>query len=96
MEGTQTAFVWWLIGSVQLVGLSSAWLARMAEGSVRQTASQMFFLVCLAIVGMTTVVTVQFEIAGWFFSATTLALMVLAVTCDFGGIHAARPRHLPS
>ena len=96
MEGTHAALVWWLIGSVQLVGLSSAWLTRMAEGSVRQTASQLFFLVCLALVGITTVVTVQLGIGGWFFSGTTLAVMVLAATYDFGSICDARTRQLPS
>ncbi len=83
MDMVQPWSIWWLLGIVQVVGLGSAWMTRMAEGSARQTASQLFFLACLAVVGLTAVVAVQMEIAGWFLSSTTLALMVLAVTVDF-------------
>jgi len=79
--------IWWLLGIVQLVGLGSAWLTRMAEGSARQTVCQLFFLACLAVVGLTAVVAVQMDIAGWFLSSTTLAVMVLAVTLDFTRVY---------
>ena len=83
MDLVQPWSIWWLLGIVQLVGLGSAWLTRMAEGSARQTVCQLFFLACLTVVGLTAVVAVQMEISGWFLSSTTLALMVLVVTLDF-------------
>jgi len=70
--------------TVQIVGLVSAWLARLAEGTARQTICQFFFFASLAIVGVTTVTSCATQRGGWFLCGTTLAVMVLVATWDLG------------
>lgn len=71
--------------TVQIVGLMSAWLARLAEGSAQQTICQCLFLVCLAVVGVTTVTSYAAQQGGWFLCGTTLSVMVLVATWDLSG-----------
>ena len=74
----------WGLGAVQVVSLVSAWIARLAEGSHRQTSCQWLFLACLALMGLTTMVSVAISFESWIFCSFTLSLMVVAVIWDGG------------
>jgi len=74
----------WVLASIQLLGLASAWLARIAQGSRGQTASQWLFLCCLGLVGLSTAAAVTIDSMLWLVCGATLALMVLAAVADFG------------
>jgi len=73
----------WLLVGTQLIGLASAWTARVSEGSPLQACCQWVFLGSLALVGLATMLSLQLRIGSWLVSGTTLALMVLAATCEF-------------
>ncbi len=83
MSVFEAQLVFWSLASIQLIGLLSACLARLSEGSVRQVACQRFFLACLLLVGLGTIASLTLIPAYWVASGTTLSLMVLAATCDF-------------
>ncbi len=74
----------WLFGAVELLGLTSAWAARLSEGSLHQTCCQRLFLGCLTLVGGATIVSFGLGPSCWLTSGVTLAVMVLTVICDFG------------
>jgi hypothetical protein len=83
MNGIESPSVLWLLISLQAIGLISAWLARVSEGTRRQTASHAFFFVCLGIVGLATAAGLAIGPGYWLTSATTLAVMILMAICDF-------------
>jgi hypothetical protein len=83
MAGVDAHVVVWILSAVQAVGLLSAWLARLSEGSRVQTSCQRFFIACLATVGFATAASAALSSAAWLICSTTLALMVLAATWDF-------------
>jgi hypothetical protein len=83
LNGLESSVLVLVLAVIQAVGLVSAALARLSEGSGRQWASQRLFLVCLGLVGGCTVVSLILGPGYWLTSGTTLSLMVLAVTCDF-------------
>jgi hypothetical protein len=85
MNGIESSSVVWLLTSVQVIGLISAWLARVSEGSSRQTVSHGFFLVCLGVVGFATAAGLTIGPGCWLTAATTLATMILIAICDFRG-----------
>jgi hypothetical protein len=70
---------------IQVIGLASACLARMGEGSIRQTSCQRLFLGCLALVGVSTMLAMHVGPGACIVSGATLAAMVLTATWDFGG-----------
>jgi cation transport ATPase len=72
-----------VISSVQVCGLVSAALARITEGRRWQEVFQRMFIALLVIMAFTTVLNVWNAPQQWMRSATTLALMVVTVTCDF-------------
>ena len=72
-----------ILAIVHAIGLTSAFLARFSEGSHCQGRYQSIFLACLGIVGLATMASLQLNAGGWYLSGTTLALMVVAATCDF-------------
>lgn len=74
----------WTLGAVQLFSLFSAWIARLAEGSHRQASCQWLYLGCLALMGLTTMVSVAISFESWIFCSFTLSLMVVAVLWDYG------------
>ncbi len=84
MDLLSPSVVPWILWAVQLLGLTSAWLARAAEGSQRQGRCQCLFLGCLAIVGLATVASLHLNAGGWYLSGISLSLMVLATTCEVG------------
>ena len=68
---------------VLTIGLFSGLAARVSEGSRHQTACQTIFLICLAIVGATTIVSLGGKPGAWLGAGATLSVMVLTATCDF-------------
>ncbi|HEY1603509.1 MAG TPA: hypothetical protein VGG64_28155 [Pirellulales bacterium] len=74
--------LWWL-AAIQILGLASAWLARVHQGSHRQPASQWVFLLLMALVGATTLAAALTSPSGSVVCGTTLAVMVLAAVWDF-------------
>lgn len=83
MDDCNAVAICWLLGAVLLSGLTTAWVTRLSEGSCRQTSCQRLFLGSLAVVGLTTIVSVGLGPGCWLASGATLTLMVLTVTCDF-------------
>jgi hypothetical protein len=83
MSLLETSFVLWIFGILQFVGLLSAWLARLSEGSRSQSSCQWLFLSCMALVSLTTMVSLAYDTRYWLASGSTLSVMVLAVIWDF-------------
>jgi len=81
--------VCWLLGGLELFGLTSAWVTRQSEGSLRQTPCQLAFLACMALIGGAAMATAGWGVGYWLSCGTTLTLMVLTVTCDFHGCREA-------
>lgn len=72
------------LGAVQVLGLLSAALARLGEGSRRQVVCQRLFLACLGLVGLGTIVSLGMPSGWWVASGSTLSLMVVTATWDCG------------
>jgi len=85
MDGLDAVTIFYALFAVQLVGLGSAWLARMSEGSRCQGACQCFFFLCMVVVGTVTVLSLHVGPGWWLTSGTTLSLMALAATYDISG-----------
>jgi hypothetical protein len=81
----------WLFGGVQVVGLMSAWMTRLSEGSAGELFCQRFFLICLGLVGLATVAAVVVQSRAWIFCGGTLSLMVLATVWDFQDSQRSEP-----
>ncbi len=89
MNGIDSSTLLWLFVAAQVLGVSTAWLARLSEGKPHQVVSQWMFLGVLPLVGMATMVALAVGPGYWLASSVTLAFMVLTVTCDFRGSRAA-------
>ncbi len=87
----ETSVICRLLLAVQLLGLFSAWIARLSEGSSRQAISQRFFLGFLVLVGAATLVAFGLGPGYWLSSGAVLSVMVLAATCDFERSHQSLP-----
>lgn len=75
----------YLIIMVQVLGLLAACLARRSEGSPHQTVCQYLFLGLLLLVGAVAVGSAAFLGPGWWLSSgTTLSVMTLGATAEFG------------
>ena len=83
MSGLEGPLVLWTLPVIQVMGLISAWLARLNEGCRGQTVCRWFFLGCLGLVSLATMISPNLGPGCWLASGTTLSLMVLAATCDF-------------
>jgi hypothetical protein len=83
MAFVETPQITWLLLLVQVLGLTVAWVARLSEGSSFQGGLQIAFLALLTLVGGATVAALGLGPGRWLPSGVTLAVMVLAVTCDF-------------
>jgi hypothetical protein len=85
VEILKTPLLLCCLGTIQLLGLISAAVVRLSEGSPQQTAWHRAFLACLGLVGVSTILSSMGAAAGyWISSGTTLSVMVIAATCDFG------------
>jgi hypothetical protein len=85
MNGAGDVLVVCCLGAVQVLGLLSAAVARLSEGSRCQAPGQWAFLALLAIVGCVTVVSLALGSGFWLPSGATLSLMILGAVCDFRG-----------
>ena len=83
MSVLQSPAAFWMLAAIQVLGLASAWFARLSEGSAGQTTCQWLFFCCLTLVGIATITALQLGPGSWLTSGSTLSLMVLAATCDF-------------
>lgn len=72
------------LAAVLFVGLVGACVARLGEGSLRQTPCQCVFLCCMALVGAAALASACVGPGACLTSGTTLAVMVLGATYDFG------------
>ena len=85
MNGFDSPTVLWLMVAAQFLGVSSAWLARLSEGSSCQAVCQYVFFGVLPLMGVVTAAALAVGPGCWMACSTTLAVMVLTVTCDFRG-----------
>jgi len=83
MNVSDTSVILPLLVVIQLLGLFSAWIARLSEGSSRQTAAQRLFFVSLGLVGVATLVSLGLGPGAWLSSAVVLSVMVVGTVCDF-------------
>ncbi len=74
------------LAAVQIIGLASACLTRIGERSTRQASYQLIFLGCLSLVGLATLISMLIGPGTCMVSGTTLAVMALTATWDFGGV----------
>jgi len=79
------------IVTIHLLGLGSAWLARLSEGSRRQTPCQLVFLLALAGAAFATVLLFKASFVWGLASGSMLSILVIAATCDFRGRRVAVP-----
>ena len=70
----------WLVVGTQVVGLCSAYLVRASEGSRHHLAFQSLFLVALAAIALTTLLSLCTHSAAWYPFGATLSVMVVGVT----------------
>jgi hypothetical protein len=84
MNGIDSSTALWLLVAAQLLGISSAWTARLSEGSSFQAATQCVFFTTLLLMGVASMVALAVGPGIWLACSTSLAVMVLMVTCDFG------------
>jgi hypothetical protein len=73
----------WIFAAVQALGLSSAWLSRVSEGSLLQPWFQRLFLICLLLNGASIVIAPAIGAVYWLISSATLGVMVVMAVCDF-------------
>ena len=85
MNGFDSPAVLWLLLTAQLLGVLSACVARLSEGSPCQSISQRMFLAALPLVGAATILALAVGPGCWLACSASLAAMVLTVTCDFRG-----------
>ncbi len=85
MNGLDSPVVLWLFAAAQLLGVASAWHARLSEGSPHQVISQWMFFGILPLMGVATMIAFAVGPGCWLACAATLSVMVLTVTLDFRG-----------
>lgn len=83
MNGFYSPATLWLLMGLQFLGILSACAARFSEGTPLQRFSQGMFLGVLPLMGCSTMAAFAIGPGCWLACATTLAVMVLTVTCDF-------------
>jgi hypothetical protein len=83
MDHLDPTAVLWTFGAIQALGLTTAWLSRVSEGSSLQTWSQRLFLLNLLACGSATVIAPGLGAGYWLVSSSTLGVMVIVAVCDF-------------
>ena len=84
MTPAETSCVFWLLIAVELLGLGSAIVARISEGSRRETWCQRIFLAVMGVVGIAAIISLGFGPDCWLAVGGTFSVMVLIATTDFG------------
>ena len=77
------SLVGWMLTALQVLGLSSAWIARVSEGSSLQTACQAGFLFLLCLMGAATAASLALGPGTCLSCGLTVSLMAVAAICDF-------------
>jgi hypothetical protein len=83
MNGLDSPAVLWLLVAMQFIGVLSAFVARVSEGTSHQAFSQGMFLGSLTLMGVATLIALAIGPGCWLACCTALAIMILMVTCDF-------------
>jgi hypothetical protein len=83
MQAPSPESVAWFLGAIQVLGLASAWLARVGERSACRRWYQGLFCGFLVLVSIGAFFAMQVGPGASITSGATLAIMVLAATCDF-------------
>jgi hypothetical protein len=82
MNGFDSPAALWLLVAVQILGVLTGFAARFSEGSPRQAIIHGLFFAVLLLMGVATLVALAVGPGCWLGCATTLAVMILTVTCD--------------
>lgn len=77
--------IFWSMVVIQVVGLLSMAATRVGEHTSRCLLCRCLFLVSLVVVGGATVLSLASGTGHWAAGGTTLSLMVVGGTLDFGG-----------
>lgn len=83
MPALDSSALLWILGGVQLLGMTSALVARLSAGSVYEALFQRFFFLGFFLMGLATMINVATRPGMWLMSAVTLSLSLLVVVCDF-------------
>ncbi len=83
MQALAPESVAWCLAVLQVLGLASAWLARVGERSDSHRWYQRVFFGFLLLISVATLGALQIGPGAGIGSAATLAVMVLAATWDF-------------
>lgn len=84
MSQFDPVYVLCCLATVQLMALASACLARIAEGSMRESRYQRLCLGCLALAGLATVGSLVIGPTTCVLSGAVLAVTILTATWDLG------------
>lgn len=84
MEDLYPSIVLWTVIGVQTLGIFSAFLSRLGEGSSGEGRCQCFFIFCLALMGVTTITAMSLGPGAWLTCGVTLSIMVLIALYDCG------------
>lgn len=84
MQSLDPTSVWWIVAVVQTVGIATACLTRLSEGSLGERTCQRVFLGSLSLTGLATLGSLVLGPGACVASGTTLAVMVLTATWDVG------------
>ncbi len=76
----------WAWTLVQVLGLAAALATRLNLGGRSQAVLQAAFLGLLGLVGATAMISFRLNTAAGLICGTTLAVMAIAVICDFRGL----------
>ena len=83
MDHLDSTAILWCFGAVQALGLASAWLSRVSQGSLLAPWFQRLFLLSLLLSGLATLIAPAIGGVYWLISAATLGAMVVMAVCDF-------------
>ncbi len=72
----------WIV--LHVLGLGTAWAARMQAGGRRELLAHVSFFACLVLIAFATIVGHVACLAIWPLSAVTLVMMIVTATADFG------------
>lgn len=71
------------LATVQVLGMATAWLARLSQGSAHQRRCQRLFFISLIAVGGATMMSLRLNPVCWLISAVIFTLTIMIVVCDF-------------
>lgn len=82
MQSLDPASIWWMVAVVQAIGVATACLTRLSEGSLGERACQRVFLGSLSLMGLATLGSLVLGPGACVASGITLAVTVLTATWD--------------